>query len=99
MDQRVEDGGHQKVCDTASSIAEACSERVARANDVLVEEPSRPYLTRHKATAKDTDEETESQETFGVGDRTCKHSGYGASQQTSCKCVSRAIEIAHRTSN
>ena len=59
--QRVEDGGHQEVCDTATRIAEACGERVARANNVLIKEASRPYLARHKATAKDTNEETESQ--------------------------------------
>lgn len=97
MDQRVEDCGHQKVCDAASSIAKACSEGVARANNVLVEESGRPNLARHKATAKDTDEETESHETFGVGDCTCKHGRYGASQQAACEGVSRAIEIAHRS--
>ena len=98
VDEGVEDGRHQEVCDPSSSVAEACSERVARANDVLVEKSSRPYLARHKATAKDTDEETESQETFGTGDCACKRGGYGANQQTGCECVSRPVEIAHRTS-
>ena len=99
VNERVEDCGHQKVCDATASIAEACGERVAGADNVLVKESSRPYLARHKATAKDTDEETESQETFGIGDRTCKHSGYGASKETGRESVSRANEIAHRTSD
>ena len=99
VDKRVEDCGHQEVCDTTSGVAEACGEGVARANHVLIEESSRPYLAGHKATPEDTDEEPESHETFGVGDGTGKHCGYGASQQAACEGVSGAVEIAHRSSD
>ena len=99
LDEGVEDCRHQEVCDTTSSIAKACNQSVARANDVLVEESSRPYLARHKAAAQNTDEETESHETLGAGDCTCKHGGYGARKQTGCKGVSRADEIAHGSSD
>ena len=94
MDKRVEDRGHQEVCDATSSIAEACCERVACPNYVLVEEACGPYLTGHKATAKNTNEKSESQEAFGVGNCTCEYSGYGASQQTACESVSRTVKIA-----
>ena len=97
VDERVEDCRHQEVCDATSSIAKACSEGVASADHVLVEESSRPYLARYKATSKDTDEETESHETFGVGDCTCHHGGYGAGKKTSSESISRANEIAHRS--
>ena len=95
MDKRVENCGHQEVCDAASSITETCCERVACPNYVLIEEACGPYLTWHKAAAKNTNEKPESQEAFGVGNCTCEYSGYGASQQTASESVSRTIKIAH----
>ena len=55
----VKDGRHKKVCDASTCVTEATCEGVGCADDVLVEEASRPYLTWNKATTKDTNEESE----------------------------------------
>ena len=55
----VKDGRHKKVCDASTCVTEATCEGVGCADDVLVEEASRPYLTRNKATTKDTNKESE----------------------------------------
>ena len=60
LDKGVKDGGHEKVCDASACVAEATCEGICCADDVLVEEASRPYLTWNKAATENTDEEPES---------------------------------------
>lgn len=47
----VEDGGHEEVGDTSSSIAEATGQGICGTNNVLVEKASGPDLTWDKATS------------------------------------------------
>lgn len=60
LDQGVKDGGHEKVGDAAAGVAKSTCEGVGCADDVLVEESSRPDLTWYEATAQDTDEKSKS---------------------------------------
>ena len=56
--QRIENGGHQKVGHSSSSIPETSSEGVGGTDNVLVEEASGPYLARHKRATQNTNKET-----------------------------------------
>ena len=58
LDKGIKDGGHEKVCDASACVAKATCEGVGRADNILVEEASRPYLTWNKAATKDTNEES-----------------------------------------
>ena len=60
LDKGVKDGGHEKVCNAPACVAEATCEGVGCADDVLVEEASRPYLTWNEASTENADEESES---------------------------------------
>lgn len=51
VDQTVEDGGHEEVCDATSSVAEATGQGVCGTNNILVEEASGPDLTGNEATS------------------------------------------------
>ena len=69
VNKRIIDGRHNKVGDTTTGVAQTTSEGIGRANDILVEETSAPYLTGNEAATKDADEESKSQKTFGTGHR------------------------------
>ena len=47
----VEDGGHEKVCDTSSSVAEATGQGICRADNILIEETGGPDLTWNKTAS------------------------------------------------
>ena len=71
LDEGVKDGRHEKVCDASACVAEATCEGVGCADDVLVEEARRPYLTWNKAATENADEESKSQKApravYGTG--------------------------------
>ena len=52
LDERVVDGGHEEVCHTTPSVAEAGDHSVSSTNDVLVEEACGPDLARNERAAE-----------------------------------------------
>lgn len=59
LDEGVEDGRHHEVSDAATGVAEAGSEGVGGADDVLVEEAGCPDLAWDEGAAEDADEEAD----------------------------------------
>jgi len=99
VDEGVEDGRHEEIGDTSSSVTKASGECVGRAHHVLVKKAGGPNLTWDKATAEYANEESDCKKAFGVGDCTCHYSWYRASQQAACEGVSRSIPITHGSSD
>lgn len=60
MDERVEDGGHEEVGYAPTGVSEASCERVGCADDVFIEEASRPDLAWNETATKNANEEPQS---------------------------------------
>lgn len=91
--KRLVHSRHDEVSDTTTKITKSASERVRRADNVLVEESGGPYLTRYEATTEDTDEESQRIQTTCVGDSASKEGRDSASKQTPSEGESRAKAV------
>ena len=78
-DERVEDGWHEEVGDSPSSIAPSSGKGIGGANHVLVKEARRPHLAWDEAASKDAHEEAKGDKTGRTEDR----SGKGCRDSTS----------------
>lgn len=84
---------HDKVSNASAEISKAPGERIGRADNILVEEPSGPDLARHKATSEDTNEEPERVQTGGVEHSSSKEGRYCTSKQAAGKGQTRTKAI------
>lgn len=98
-DEAVENGGHEKVCDASSCIAETASQGIGGTNDVLVEEASGPDLTWDEAATQNADEESKSEKARRAVDGPGQGCGYRACEETTGKGPSRSKSITGRSSN
>ena len=80
-DEGVEDRGHEEVSNAAAGVAEASSEGVGGADDVLVEEAGGPDLAGDEGAAEDADEEAEGEEAFDVCNGAGEGGGDGACEE------------------
>ena len=91
--ERVEYGRHEEVGDAPSRVTEAGGECISGADDVLVEEPGRPDLTRNESSTKDANKEAEGKEAFRVCNSAGKNSRNGACEKATGKGISGSKAI------
>jgi hypothetical protein len=87
------------LSNATSGISPTTNQSVGSPHDIPVKEASSPYLTRHKAAAEDTDEETNGVQTSSVMCRASKNRGYGTEQEYTDKRKTRSKSVAQRTGN
>jgi len=69
------------LSDTTSRITPAADQGIGSPDDVPIEEAGCPYLAGDKASAKDTDEETDRVEAGCIVDGACEHRWNGTDKQ------------------
>jgi hypothetical protein len=96
-DERVEDGRHDEVGDTATGVTPAPSKSVGSADNILVEVTRAPHLTRNEGGAENTDEEARDVETCSILDEGSKTDGDTTNQDEGGEDAARTKLIAERT--
>lgn len=97
-DEGVVNGRHDEVGNTSTSVTETGSDGVGGTDNVLVEEPSHPYLARNERTTEDTDEETVCVKTSCVLHTSSTESGNGTSNEADSEGPSRSEKVTKVTS-
>lgn len=97
--QRVIDGRHHEVGDSATRIAPTTNQCVGCTDDISVEETSGPHLTRYECTSKDTHKETDSIEASCVLRSTSQSGGNRTKEQAAHERIARPKSITKRSSN